>query len=257
MAIREASLGERRFPRVGLGTNRLTDTPANREFLSAAIEAGIGLVDTAHSYSGGESERTIGAALAPSGDDMAVATKGGYGTGEARPEVLREQLEQSFRSLGVETIELYYLHRIDPETPLADSLGLLAEYRDAGRIEHIGVSAVSVEEVERAREVAPIAAVQNEYNLAERGSDDVIDYCEREGILFVPYYPLRSGADAAAEIASEHEATPQQVLLAWLLMRSPVMVPIPGTLSIEHLRENLGSLDIELSEDEFAALATY
>ena len=252
---REASLGERRLSRIGLGTNRLTETPDNRELLSAGVEAGLTFIDTAHTYTGGESERTIGAALSPVGDEVAVATKGGYGAGEGRPEVLREQLEQSFRSLGVETITLYYLHRIDPQTPLAASLGLLAEYRDAGRIEHVGISAVSLADVERAREVVPIAAVQNEYNLGERGSDDVIDYCEREGILFVPYYPLRSGADAAAAIAAERGASRQQILLAWLLKRSPVVTPIPGTLSIEHLRENLATLEIELTDHEYASLA--
>ena len=163
---------------------------------------------------------------------MLVATKGGFRSGEGRPEVLRGQIEQSLRSLRTEAIGLYYLHRVDPETPLEESLGAIKAYVDRGAIRHVGVSEVSVEQIERAREVVPIAAVQNRYNLADRGHDDVIDHCEREGIAFVPYYPL-SGDDGLDT----------SVKLARLLHRSPVVLPIPGTLSLEHLRENLAALD--------------
>lgn len=240
--------------RIGLGTNRLTDTPQNHEFLRAAVDAGVNLIDTAHLYAGGESEQAIGNALAPFPEQLVVATKGGYRPGEGAPERLRAQVEQSLERLRTERISLYYLHRVDPETPLADSLGPLAEYRDAGRISHIGLSEVSVEQIERAREIVPIAAVQNEYNLGERMWDAVVDFCAVEEILFVPFYPLH-GAEAAREVAARRGATPEQVALAWLLRRSPTTVPIPGTLSLEHLRQNLGALELELSEDDLAALS--
>jgi pyridoxine 4-dehydrogenase len=240
--------------RIGLGTNRLSSTPENHAFLRGAVEAGLGLIDTAHVYTGGDSERVIGEALSPAPDGLVVATKGGY-SGRGSPEALRAQIEQSLESLGTETIDLYYLHRVDPETPLEQSLGAIAEYREAGKIKEVGVSAVDVGQIEAAREIVPIAAVQNHYNVAERSSDDVVDYCEENAIVFVPYYPLKGGGPPAlAEIAENHSASREQIALAWLLRRSPVMLPIPGTLSIEHLRENLGALEIELTDDEFAAL---
>jgi hypothetical protein len=186
-----------------------------------------------------------------------VATKGGY-SGSGSPDALRAQIEQSLESLRTDTIDLYYLHRVDPETPLEKSLGAIAEYREVGKIKEIGVSAVDVEQIEAARKLVPIAAVQNHYNVAERTSEDVVDYCEENGIVFVPYYPL--GGDVPptlGEIAARHEASPEQIALAWLLRRSPVMLPIPGTLSIEHLRENLGALDIELTDDEFGSLGYF
>ena len=241
--------------RIGLGTNRLTSAPENHVFLREAVDAGLGLIDTAHVYTGGDSERAIGEALSPKPDGLVVATKGGY-SGSGNPEALRAQIEQSFESLRTETIDLYYLHRIDPETPLAVSLDTIAEYRAAGRIKEIGISAVTVEEIKAAREVVPIAAVQNHYNVGERGHDDVVDYCEENGIVFVPYYPVKGDAPAVLmEIAESHDASPEQIALAWLLHRSPAILPIPGTLSIEHLRENLAALDIELTGDEYDALA--
>ena len=241
--------------RIGLGTNRLTSTPENHDFLREAVDAGLGLIDTAHVYTDGDSERAIGAELSPKPDGLVVATKGGY-SGSGGPEALRAQIEQSLESLRTETIDLYYLHRIDPEIPLADSLGTIAEYRDAGKIREIGISAVTFEQIEAARELVPIAAVQNHYNVGERGHDDVVDYCEENEIAFVPYYPVKGDAPPAlAEIAEARDASPEQIALAWLLHRSPVMLPIPGTLSAEHLRENLAALDIELSDEEYEALA--
>jgi pyridoxine 4-dehydrogenase len=241
--------------RIGLGTNRLTSSSENHAFLREAVAAGLGLIDTAHVYTGGDSERAIGEALSPAPDGLVVATKGGYG-GSGSPEALRAQIDQSLESLRVESIDLYYLHRVDPETPLADSLGTIAEYREAGKIREIGISAVGVEQIEAAREVLPIAAVQNHYNVGERGHDDVVDYCEENDIVFVPYYPVKGEAPPAlAEIARSHDASPEQIALAWLLHRSPAMLPIPGTLSIEHLRENLAAIEIELTDDEFEALA--
>ena len=239
---RTATLGDHSFNRIGLGTNRLTDTAENHEFLRGAVEAGLNFIDTAHLYTGGESERALGAALAPFRDDLVVATKGGYRPGSGRPERLRAELEESFERLRTDTITLYYLHRVDPDVPLEESLSVLREYHDAGRIEHAGVSDVTVAQIERARAVVPIAAVQNHYNLADRRYEDVVDYCEREGLLFVPYYPL-------------HGPGAEQVKLAWLLKRSPCIVPIPGTLSLEHLKANLAALDIEPSDEDFASLS--
>jgi pyridoxine 4-dehydrogenase len=248
---RTTTLGDHRIARIGLGTNRLTDTPENRDFLARAVEAGLDFIDTAHVYTGGASERTIGAARAPFPGDLVVATKGGYEPGSGRPERLRAELEESFERLRTDTIALYYLHRVDPGVPLEESLSVLKEYHEAGRIRHVGVSTVSVDQIERARTVVPIAAVQNEYNLSERKSEDVVDFCEREDILFVPFYPLRGTTSAPLdEIASRYDATPEQITLAWLLKRSPKLVPIPGTLSLEHLKMNLAALDLELSDED-------
>jgi pyridoxine 4-dehydrogenase len=241
--------------RMGLGTNRLTSAPENVAFVKEAVSAGVGMIDTAHVYTGGESEETIGMALSPVPEGCVVATKGGYHAGEGRPQVLRAQIEESLRRLGTGSIGLYYLHRVDPRTPLEESLAVIAEYRDRGRIREAGVSAVGIEEIDRARQVLPIAAVQNPYNLAERSHEEVIDYCAQEGIVFVPYYPLHGDRDTAlAEIAARHGATVEQIALAWILRRSPTMLPIPGTLSLEHLRQNLAALEIELSDAEFEAL---
>ena len=241
--------------RIGLGTNRLTNTPDNVAFVQQAVAAGVGHIDTAHLYTSGASEATIGAALPAGRDGCIVATKGGYRAGEGRPEVLREQVDESLRLLRTDSIDLYYLHRVDPETPLEESIAALRACRDDGKIRHIGLSEVNVEQIERAREIVPIEAVQNHYNLSERGSEDVVDYCAREGIAFVPFFPLRGdGGPRLAEIAAARGVTPGQVTLAWLLQRSPVMLPIPGTLSPDHLKENLAALEIELSEAEFDAL---
>jgi len=240
--------------RIGLGTNRLTSTPENQAFLREAIEAGLRHIDTAHVYSSGDSERAIGEALAPNPEGLVIATKGGY-SGSGGREAVRAQIEQSLESLRTEAIDLYYLHRVDPGTPIEESLGAIAEYREAGRIKEVGISAVDVNQIGASRRVVPIAAVQNHYNVAERASDDVVDYCEEHGIVFVPYYPLKGEAPPAlAAIAGSRNATPRQIALAWLLRRSPVILPIPGTLSIEHLRENLGALEIDLTDDEFEAL---
>jgi pyridoxine 4-dehydrogenase len=253
-ASRTLTIAGTEVARIGLGTNRLSSKSENHRFLREAVEAGLGMIDTAHSYSGGDSERAIGEALSPQPDGVVVATKGGY-SGTASAEELRAQIEQSLESLRTDAIDLHYLHRVHSETTLEVSLGAIAEYRDAGKIREVGISAVDVDQVEAAREVVPIAAVQNHYNVAERRYDDVVDYCEENGIVFVPYYPLKGGGpDALEEVARAHNATAEQIALAWLLRRSPVMLPIPGTLSIEHLRENLAALEIELSDDEFEAL---
>jgi pyridoxine 4-dehydrogenase len=243
-------------PRIGLGTNRLTTAREHATFLREAVAAGVRHIDTAHLYTNGESERAIGEALEGAAEDVLVATKGGYGgAGQGRPDVLGAQIEQSLRSLRTEAIGLYYLHQVDPETPLEESLGAIKAYVDRGAIRHVGVSNVSVEQIEQARRIVPIAAVQNRYNLAERGHDDVVDACEREGIAFVPYYPLRGdGGPGVAAAAERLGVTENTVKLAWLLGRSPVVLPIPGTLSFEHLRENLAALELELGDaDDIAA----
>ena len=215
-------------PRIGLGTNRLTDTPAHADFIRAAVEAGLRHIDTAHLYTGGASERAIGAAGL--GDEVLVATKGGYRPGEGRAEVLRAQIEQSLRALRTEAIRLYYLHRVDPETPMEESLGALSEHVDRGDIQHIGLSDVSVEQIEAARRIVPIAAVQNELNVERREHEDVVDHCADAGIAFVAFYPL-------------HGPGSNRDKLAFLLDRAPNVLPIPGTRSLAHLRENLAVLD--------------
>ena len=196
MAVaRTLTLGDTEIARIGLGTNRLRKTPENVEFVRQAVAAGIGLVDTAHTYTDGESEATIGEALSPRPDGVVVATKGGFAPGTGSPEALSAQIDESLRRLRTETIDLYYLHRVDPETPLEESLGAIAAYRDRGQIRHVGLSEVGIEQLERGRQVVPIAAVQNRYSLAERTHEEVVDHCAEQGIAFVPFFPLR-GTDA-------------------------------------------------------------
>jgi pyridoxine 4-dehydrogenase len=249
-------IGDFDVRRIGLGTNRLTHTKENIALIKAAAAAGVQMIDTAHSYTGGQSEQTIGEALGQAPEGFIVATKGGIGgPGRGRPDALRAEIEASLRRLRTDTITLFYLHRVDPQTPIEESLGAIKQYQDRGRILHVGISEVGIELIERARKVVTVAAVQNQYNLVERKYDDVVDYCEREGIVFVPFYPLRAGRTARVdEIARRHHASPSQVMLAWLLQRSPVMLPIPGTLSLEHLKENLGALDLELTKAEYESL---
>ncbi|MDX6585575.1 MAG: pyridoxine 4-dehydrogenase [Solirubrobacterales bacterium] len=243
-------LGDREVKRVGLGTNRLESTPANRAFLREAVDAGLDHIDTAHLYTNGESERTIGEALAPFPNHLTVATKGGYH--EQRR--LRNEVEQSLESLRSDSIDLYYLHRVG-KTPIEESVGLLDELRREGMIRNIGISDVSIGEIDRAKAVAPIAAVQNEFSLDEQEDGEVVDFCAVEGIAFVPFFPLRGGNEAVNDIARSRGLTPSQVKLAWLLKRSHVIAPIPGTLNASHVRENLDALDVELGDEEFERLS--
>jgi aryl-alcohol dehydrogenase-like predicted oxidoreductase len=247
--MRTFQLAGLEVPRIGLGTNRLTTAGEHVAFVREAVAEGVRHIDTAHLYSGGDSERALGEALADVSEEVLIATKGGYRPGEGRPEVLSAQIEQSLRSLRTDAIGLYYLHRVDPETPLEDSLGAIRAHVDRGVIRHVGVSEIGIEEIERARKIVPIAAVQNRYNLAERQHDHVIDFCEREGIAFVPYFPLRGrGGAGLADAARRLGVSENAVKLAWLLQRSPVVLPVPGTLSIQHLRENLAALDLDLGD---------
>jgi aryl-alcohol dehydrogenase-like predicted oxidoreductase len=246
-------LGDTEVVRIGLGTNRLTNTLAHADFVREAVAAGVQLIDTAYTYAGGQSEETIGTALSPIPDDVVVATKGGWN--DARPEVLRAELEESLRRLRTDRIGLYYLHRPDPATPLEESLAAIEEARAGGKIRNVGVSNVGIDEIERARGVVPVAAVQNPYSVADRRHDEVVDYCAAEGIVFVAYFPLRrTGGREIAEIAERRGVSQAHIALAWLLKRSPALLPIPGTLSLEHLKANLAALEVELTEAEFAAL---
>jgi pyridoxine 4-dehydrogenase len=207
MVSPKLSLAGTEVPRIGLGTNRLTSTPAHVDLVKTAVAAGVGFIDTAHLYTGGESEATIGAALSPRPEDCVVGTKGGYHPGEGRPEVLRAQIEDSLRRLRTDSITLYYLHRVDPETPLEDSLGTIKEYRDSGRIRHVGVCEVGIDLIERARLVMPISVVQNHYNLSDREYDEVVDYCAAEGIVFFPSSRCTSAA-AVRSPRSRNTTTP-------------------------------------------------
>ncbi len=249
-------VGDIDVARIGLGTNRLTRTKENVAFIGSAVAAGAQMIDTAHLYTGGQSEQTIGEALSPTPEGCIVATKGGFGgAGRGRPEVLRAELEQSLRQLKTATIYLYYLHRVDPGTPIEESLAAIKDYRDQGKVRHVGISNVGIEQIERARRVVPVVAVQNHYNLSERTSEAIVDYCAADGIVFVPFFPLRGDRGAAlTQIARRHRASKQKITLAWLLRRSPAMLPIPGTLSLDHLKENLAALQIELTAAEFEAL---
>jgi pyridoxine 4-dehydrogenase len=246
-------LGDVEVARIGLGTNRLSKTPEHIALVQEAVASGVNLIDTAHTYAGGQSEDTIGTALAPTPDGSLVETKGGWDG--ARPEVLRAEIEESLRRLRTDRIGLYYLHRPDPDTAIEESMGAIREYRDSGKIRHVGVSNVDVEQIERAREIVPVVAVQNPYSLAERRYEDVVDYCAAEGLVFVAYHPLRRvGGRALADIAARLGATEAQIALAWILKRSPTLMPIPGTLSPGHLKENFAALEIALGDAEFDAL---
>lgn len=248
-------LGDVIVPRMGLGTNHLDHTDEHVSFVQDAVGAGLRHIDTAYRYRNGESETTIGAALSPYAADVVVATKAGISEGGGRPDVLKAEVDESLKRLQTDTIALHYLHRVDANVPVEDSLGALKEAQDAGKIRHIGISEVGVDLLERARAVVDIAAVQNHYSILERKWDDVVDYCEQEGIPFVPYFPLRGDTPAAVdEIAQRRGATASQIKLAWILRRSPVTLPIPGTLNAAHAKENLAALEIELTDEEFEAL---
>ncbi len=234
--------------------------------LRRAVELGVTFIDTADSYGPNVSEEIIREALHPYADDVVIATKAGLtrtGPGEwipvGRPAYLKQQVELSLRRLGVDRIDLIQLHRIDPEVPVADQVGAFKELQEQGKVRHIGVSEVSVEDLKAAREIVDVVSVQNLYNLTNRKSQDVLDYATAEGIAFIPWFPIATGDLAApdspvADIARELDATPSQVALAWLLQKSPVVLPIPGTKSVDHLTENLGAARVTLSDDDMARL---
>jgi pyridoxine 4-dehydrogenase len=262
--------------RLGFGAMRITgdgiwgppaDEDAARGLLRRVVELGLNLIDTADSYGPEVSENLIAEALHPYPDGLVIATKGGLtrtGPGQwprdGRPEHLREACEASLTRLKLDRIDLYQLHSPDPKVPFEDSVGALKELQDDGKIRHIGVSNVSVDELERARRIVNVVTVQNRYNLTDRSSEDVLDACEQAGIGFIPWFPLARGSlaepgGALEEVAHAHDATPGQVTLAWLLARSKVMLPIPGTSSAEHLEQNVAAEELILSDEERDAVA--
>ncbi|MEO5534848.1 MAG: aldo/keto reductase [Pseudolysinimonas sp.] len=234
--------------------------------LRRTVELGITLIDTADSYGPFIADHLIREALYPYADDLVIATKVGFtrqGPGRwvavGRPEYLRQQVELNLRHLGLERIDLLQLHRIDPHVPLEDQLGELGDLQKEGKIRHLGLSEVSVDEIRKSQKIVDVVSVQNRYNLADRDSEDVLDYAEANGIAFIPWFPLATGKLAQhdgplRDAAKRHDASPSQLALAWLLRRSPVMLPIPGTSSVEHLDDNTAAALIDLTDDEFAAL---
>ena len=267
--------GDLTVHRLGFGSMRLTGEgiwgePADRDealrVLRRAVELGVDLIDTADSYGPEVAERLIAEALHPYPDNLVIATKGGFERpgpnqweANGRPEYLRSALEGSLRRLRLERIDLWQLHRIDTKVPADEQLGALAEFRAEGLVRHVGLSEVTVDQIEHARAIVPIATVQNRYNLADRSAEDVLSYCEREGLGFLPWFPLAAGElarpggllDRAAERLG---ATHGQVALAWLLRHSPVMLPIPGTSTVAHLEENLAAAQLELPDDIYEEL---
>lgn len=261
--------------RLGYGTMQLTgegvwgpprDHDEAVRVLRRAVELGITFFDTADSYGPVVAEELLKEALHPYADDVVIATKAGLTrqgpgiwTPLGNPAYLRQQCELSLRRLGVERIDLFQLHRIDPAVRLEDQVGELAKLRDEGKVRHIGLSEVSVQQLLDAQAVTPIATVQNLFNLANRDAEELLDHCEKNDIGFIPWFPLATGElskedGPLAVAAKEHEATPSQLALAWLLARSPVMLPIPGTSSVDHLESNTAAAGIQLTDEELAAL---
>jgi len=261
--------------RLGFGAMRITGEgiwgwPADRnnalEVLRRAVELGVNLIDTADAYGPEISELLIAQALYPYPEGLVIATKGGLirpGPGQwvpdGRPEHLKQAVEGSLKRLRLERIDLYQLHRVDPKVPLEESLGALKEMKDAGKIRHVGLSNVSTDEIQRARKVVPIVSVQNRYNIEDRKSEKVLVYCEKESLGFVPWFPIGGGKglqpeNALEKAAKDHGASVVQIALAWLLERSPVMLPIPGTSSIAHLEENVAATKIKLTSAEWKAI---
>ncbi|WP_329252419.1 aldo/keto reductase [Streptomyces sp. NBC_01478] len=262
--------------RLGYGTMQLTgpgvwgdpkDPEEAVRVLRRAAELGVNFFDTADSYGPFVSEQLIRKALHPYSQHLVIATKGGLSRSGpddwralGRPEYLRQQTELSLRHLGVERIDLYQLHRVDPKVPLADQVGELLLLQQEGKIRHIGLSEVTVEQIEEARKIADIVSVQNLYNLADRGAEDVLEYAERENLGFIPWFPMATGRLARPggpldTLAKEHAASPSQLALAWLLRRSPVMLPIPGTSRVAHLEENTRAAQVTLTDAQFQALS--
>jgi aryl-alcohol dehydrogenase-like predicted oxidoreductase len=267
--------GDLTIHRLGFGAMRITgagvwgepkDLERARELLRRAVDLGVNFIDTADSYGPEVSERLIGEALAPYPNGVVIATKGGLvRTGPnqwlpvGRPEYLHQQVEMSLRRLRLERIDLYQLHRIDPQVPVEESLGKLKDLQQAGKIRHIGLSEVKPAEIERARKTVEIVSVQNKYNISDRAHEDTLEYCEKHNLGFIPWFPVAAGKLAAPggpldSAARQHGATVAQLSIAWLLHRSKVMLPIPGTSSIAHLEENITSAGLHLGDSEWKAL---
>ena len=265
--------GDLTVNRLGYGAMRITGDgiwgePESRDeakaVLRRAVESGVNFIDTADSYGPDVSEILIAEALHPYPDDLVIATKGGLvrpGPGnwqpDGRPEHLREALEGSLRHLKTDRIDLYQYHRVDPKVPLEDSIGALVELKAEGKIRHIGVSNFNEEQLRAAQRLTPIVSIQNRYNVDDRNSESLVDLCEQESLVFLPWAPIQNHEDnkAVQEAAANYAATPHQIVLAWLLARSPSILPIPGTGSVGHLDENVAAAGIELSPAEVAAIS--
>lgn len=266
--------GELSVHRLGFGAMRLTGEgiwgpPKNRAdalaVLRRAVELGVNFIDTADSYGPAVNEELIAEALAPYPSGLVIATKGGWNrpgpnqwTHDATPSHLRKAVEGSLKRLRLERIDVYQLHTPDPVVPFEDSVGTLAQLRSEGKIRLVGLSNVTQEHIERARRIVPIVSVQNRYSFADREWDYVVDYCERNAIAFIPWFPLGAGrvaGEALNQVARAHQASPHQVAIAWLLKRSPIMLPIPGTSSVKHLEENIAAASLRLSDDEYQKLS--
>jgi len=268
--------GDLTVNRMGFGAMRITgkgiwgdpkDPQEAKRVLKRALELGVNFIDTADSYGPYVSEDLIAEALSPYADGLVIATKGGLtrqGPDQwlpvGRPEYLRQCVEMSLRRLKTDTIDLYQLHRIDPKVPAEESLGALKDLQTQGKIRHIGLSEVSVEELEHAQTIVNIVSVQNLYNLSERKSEKLLDYCTEKSIGFIPWFPVAGGdlvkpGGVLDQAAHTHDATVAQLALAWLLKRSPVMLPIPGTSSVAHLEENVAASSLMLTDEEFDALS--
>jgi pyridoxine 4-dehydrogenase len=268
-------IGDRTIHRLGFGAMRLCGKgvwkdPSDREeakrVLKTAVEMGVDFIDTSDAYGPHTNETLIADALYPYPKHVVIATKGGLTRGgpddwsrNGKPAHLREACEGSLARLKVERIELYQLHAVDPKVPLSDSLGELVRMQEEGKIHHIGVSNVDAKELVEARKIAKVVSVQNRYNLSDRHSEEVLKTCEQFGIAFLPWYPIAAGKDfdhaAIDKVATAHKKSTRQIALAWLLQHSPVMVPIPGTSSVDHLKENLAASEIRLTADEMRALS--
>ena len=266
--------GDLTVNRMGFGAMRITgngvwgepeDRPEAIRVVKRTVELGVNFIDTADSYGPNVSEQIIAEAIAPYPRGVVIGTKGGFersGPGEwtenGDPKYLRRALEGSLKRLKIERIDLWQLHRIDSDVPEDDQFGVLAEFLREGKVRHLGLSEVSVEQIDRARKVVPIVSVQNRYNIADRRWDDVVEYCTREKIAFIPWFPLGAGKlhvqDAIRTVAKNHEATELQVALAWLLARSPMMLVIPGTSKVKHLEENVAAAKLQLDASELALL---
>lgn len=263
-------LGDITVNRMGYGAMRITGhgiwgPPKDPEnalaVLRRAVELGVNLIDTADAYGPHINEEQIAEALYPYPEGLLIATKGGMTRSgpnqwrnDGRPEHLRQACEGSLRRLKVERIDLYQFHWPDPRVPFEDSVGELARLREEGKIRHVGLSNVSVEQLRTAQKIVPIVSVQNRYNISDRASEDVLQVCEQENIGFLPWAPLMGRNSKLESIARAHNATPNQVMLAWLLWRSPVILPIPGTSSIKHLEENVAAASLKISDSEFESL---
>ena len=268
--------GELPVTRLGYGTMQLTgpgvwgdpeDPEEAVRVLRRAVELGVTFIDTADSYGPAVAEPLIKRALHPYPDDLVIATKAGLsraGPGDwrplGRPEYLRQQTEMSLRNLGLERIDLFQLHRVDPKVPLADQVGELKLLRDEGKIGHVGLSEVDVDQLEQARQIVEIASVQNLFNLTNRSAEPLLDHAEGAGIAFIPWFPLATGAltepgGDLAELAERYGASPSQLALAWLLRRSPVMLPIPGTSTVAHVEDNIAAAQIDLTDEAYTALS--